>query len=99
MAELDIVIDVNKIAIRQDLEVKLLAMADVLRTEIGATDDVSNSSLNGIINTPNATINGSPASYIKALARAMKTNHRADIREIKLMLRELDVADTDTEAI
>lgn len=72
---------------------KLHSTLDVLLAEIGASDVVNSTTCNGIINTTNATINGSPATYIKALARMMKTNHRADIRDIKLILRELSTRD------
>jgi len=48
--------------------------------------------LNALTNTPNATINANPASYIKDLAREAKTIARQTIRIAKVMVGDLDDA-------
>jgi len=50
----------------------------------------------GVLGTTNATINGSPASYIKDTARAVRTTERSLIRVLKLISGA--VADTDIGA-
>lgn len=81
--------------VKLDLEAKLQDTIATLQAEIGANDATDSKSLNGITNTSNSTINSSPATYIKSLARTLKTNHRADIRDIRLILRALAKPDTD----
>ncbi len=93
LAEHGLVIDQTKVANKTDLETKLkTALVDLL-TEIGTSTDTTSATLRGILNTANATINSKPSEYIKALAKFMISNHKADIREIKLLLRELSVKD------
>ena len=50
-----------------------------------------------VLNATNATINGSPASYIKAVARQGKRSERALIRLIRLIGGLTNTADTGTD--
>lgn len=79
-----------------NIRAKLKAQIATLQADLGASTDAAGSTtLNAILNQTNAVINASAATYIKALARIMKTNQKADIRDIRLMLRDLSTPDTD----
>lgn len=80
-----------------DIRTKLLIQINTLKTDLGAsTDPAGSTTINAILNQTNSVINASPATYIKALARIMRTNQKADIRDIRLILRDLSEPDTDT---
>lgn len=79
-----------------DIRTKLKVQIATLQTDLGSSTDAAGSTtINAILNQTNAQINASAATYIKALARIMKTNQKADIRDIRLMIRELSAPDTD----
>ena len=95
LAEHNLQIDEAKVAIKKDIEQKLRDTLAALQADIGTSSDTGSSTIAGILNATNSTINSSPATYIKSLSRMMGRNHRADIREIRLLLRELATADTE----
>jgi len=89
LLEKGLTVDEVKYAVKIDIEQKLFTIMADLRTEIGTSTDTTQATITGILNTPNATINSKPSDSIKQLARMLRTNHRADIREIKLLIKEL----------
>jgi hypothetical protein len=72
----------------------LSAALPILAALIGdGTDPASTDTLQGIKNTSNATINASPAPYIKALADALITLARNQRKQIRAEMRAFDAAD------
>lgn len=79
----------NLATVRADLRATL-ATLDAL---IGTTSDPAGTgTLRAIKATPNATINGAPAPYVKALADALITLARAAKRDIRLGIRDLSAS-------
>lgn len=79
-----------------DIRAKLQGMIAGLETDLGkTTDPAGTGTLNAILNQTNALINANAATYIKALAHIVRSNQRADIRAIRLILRNLTAPDTE----
>ena len=95
LQEHGIAIDQNKVANKTDIETKLRDTMASLQADIGTNTDTTSATIGGILGASNSTINSSPATYIKSLARMVQRNHRADIREIRLLLKDLATADTE----
>ena len=94
LADKGLTIDQAKLAVKADIESKLLSMVDGLKADIGTTaDPAGNATINAILNQTNTIINASAATYIKSLARFMRSSHRAEIRAIRLLIRELSSDD------
>jgi len=71
-------------------------LRDGIAAEIAALKTSIDALKTGVLDTTNATINGSPASYIKDTARAVRTTERSLIRVLKLISGA--VADSDLGA-
>lgn len=83
---------------RTTLTDSLAASISTLRSDIGlAPGDLllvkDDTSLNGILGATNATVNASPAAYIKALARFLKHTNKAIVASGKISTGAL--ADTN----
>jgi hypothetical protein len=82
--------DVNRDIVGEDLSAAL----PVLATLIGSgTDPAGTTTLQAIKNQTNATINATPAPYVKALADALITLARNQRKQIRSELRAFDAAD------
>lgn len=77
-----------------DLQAKPLSMIAGLKADLGSgLDPAGSTTIGATLNQTNANINSSPATYIKSLARFMRSSHKAEIRAIRLLLRELSSVD------
>ena len=78
----------------------LRARIDTLRAEIGPkpADAVAGmTSINAMLKTPNADVNASPARYIMAILRWLRSSKRAEIGTILMVLGEHATTDTGAE--
>ena len=78
----------------------LRARIDSLRAEIGPkpADAVAGmTSINAMLKTPNADVNASPARYIMAILRWLRSSKRAEIGTILMVLGEHDTTDAGAE--
>ena len=86
----------NKAVTSTDLRARI----DRLRAEIGPkpADAVAGmTSINEMLKTPNADVNASPARYIMAILRWLRSSKRAEIGTILMVLGEHDTTDTGAE--
>jgi hypothetical protein len=70
------------------------AMLEQVRATIDALIASRATLKSTVLDPTNATINSSPAAYIKAVAKAVRDDEQTLIRLCRLMARQLDSADT-----
>jgi hypothetical protein len=80
----------NEEVVAEDLSAALPILAALIGD---GSDPASTDSLQAIKNTTNATINATPAPYIKALADALITLARNQRKQIRAEMRAFDAAD------
>ena len=95
LAAAQIEAEAQSATVATDIQTKLLSTIDNLKADLGTSvDPAGSTTINAILNQTNANINSSAATYIKSIARFMRTSNKAEIRAIRLLLRELSEADT-----